>query len=417
MENEGPLPRYQELMAQSPDAYFSADRPPRLVLFVSHRWLSRSCPDPEGQTAAIMRRFLGWVLDALVAARKPAAERLQLLPSIARHGVFQAAWLAGCTRGFGEDDESGFRQFVEEASASSDDARARLLEGIGLWFDYSCLPQTDGAAGSQRTAEELALLSASLRRLPALIAASAVLVLRAEGDDYGGRGWCAMELAVGRPGRRHFLVRTDLLDTPILEAELLGTGLREGTAFPDARQGLFKTMNEWASKKDGTWILRAVETEAFMGLDELEEERETPLFITPRAPNIFPGQLALLTSMADALGRLDQVDRLLGDGRLMNADVAELVAGAMAAAGLTCTEPRDVLYVGLALLYARHVGAPEFAEFYARCIARQQSGQTLKLQRLRRYQNMHTNRLWAVFEGEPDDSPYVDMPAWAAHGG
>jgi len=240
-------------------------------------------------------------------------------------------------------------------------------------------------------------------------------VLRAENDDYGARGWCAMELAVARPEWRHFLVRTDLLETPILEAELLATGVGDETQFLDFRRMLFTTMHKWTSAEDGRAILRGLQTQAFMSLDEVEDARPVPLFITPRAPNIFPGQKALLVFMIDALAGLDQVDRLISDGRLNNADVGQLVEGAMAAAGLTCTDHRDIVYVGLALLYARHVGAfsRELAAFYAKCIARHQRGQTLALKKLRLHMEMSSNRLWAVFEDEPIGWPYLDMPEWA----
>jgi hypothetical protein len=120
-------------------------------------------------------------------------------------------------------------------------------------------------------------------------------------------------------------------------------------------------------------VLRAMSTAIYFGLGLLEGEREVPLFVTGDAPSIFPGHRALLVAMIEELGTLDQVDRLLGDGRL-EADVGELVTRALDRADLHCSDPVHHLYVGLLMLFGRHVGALEMAEFYAGCIKRVSRG-------------------------------------------
>src|SRR6185436_4242309 len=100
-----------------------------VILFVSHRWESPARPDPRGRQALFLRLFL--------AAR------------LAPHD----------------------------------------LARVGIWYDYSVLPQ------APRLAREQAAYAALLPRIPEIQARSHTLVC---GDlegirDYAARGWCLLE--------------------------------------------------------------------------------------------------------------------------------------------------------------------------------------------------------------------------------
>lgn len=401
---DGPFRRHQDLQREQPDAFFSSMYPPDLVLFVSHRWQATAHPDPSGEQAAAVRSFLRVLLDVARSAGDEPGRRAERVPSLRVHGVFQAANLLG----------SGDMTLPEQPWADRL-RRARtltelgddVLAHVGVWYDFSCLPQGDALSRKPRTEEEQQIVNNALGRMHMLIAASNVLVLRTGGDDYANRAWCVAELSIGQPGFRHFVLRTDLLGEAIGEAELV-----ESEGDPDL-SCLRNIDAHWTSGENGWGVLRAMSTAIFFGLGLLEAKREVPLLVTGDAPNIFPGHRALLVAMFKEQATLDQVDRMLGDGRL-EADVAELVTRALDRADLHCSEPADRLYLGLLMLHARHVGAPEMAQFYASCLKRSLEGKTLRLVRYREKRTDRDLRVWWVFADEPGDSPARRIPKWAA---
>jgi len=105
-------------------------------------------------------------------------------------------------------------------------------------------------------------------------------------------------------------------------------------------------------------------------------------------------------------------ETLIEDGRLF-VDVAEWVNEAMDAAELYCSDDLDRLYVGLLILYVRHTGLRQMAEFYAECLQRLLDGKTLRLLHYRELREVFESRVWWVFEGEPFDSERRELPQWA----
>lgn len=406
VDGDGPFLRQQDLLREHPDAFFSSKSPPDLVLFISHRWQTSAHPDPRGEQAAAVRSFLRILREVAVSAGYEPARRANLVPSLRVHGVFQAANLLG-----GDDDRTLPKQPWANRlrrARTSTELGDDVLAHVGVWYDFSCLPQGSALSQKPRTEEEQQIVNNALRRMHLLIAASDVLVLRTEGDDYGKRAWCVAELSIGQPRFRHFVLRTDLLGEVIREAELVDSEGGAGLSF------LRDIDTHWRGGESGWGVVRAMSTAIFFDLGLLEAKREIPLFVTGDAPGIFPGHRAFLATMLEELATLSQVDLLLRDGRL-TADVAELVPRALDRADLHCSEPAERLYLGLLILYSRHVGIPELAQFYASCLKRSLEGKTLRLIRYRQRRTLDPsdNRAWWVFADEPGDSPVRRIPEWA----
>lgn len=211
-EEEAASPRFQELWRERPDTFLRAGDDPALVLFVSHRWQTSIQPDPKGFQADVIRSFLQTVAAVATAASHPPEARRELLASLRVHGVLQAGLLLGNQRGFGVADEQGLRDFCETVRKAHEPSKvgAAIVDGIAVWYDFSCLPQGANESRVPADTQEQRVLERALRRLHTLILASTVLVLRASDDDYGSRAWCVAELSFGQPAWRHIVLRTDL---------------------------------------------------------------------------------------------------------------------------------------------------------------------------------------------------------------
>ncbi|WP_239405183.1 hypothetical protein [Frankia sp. Cj3] len=410
-EIEGDLPCYQDLQRNCPEAFWTAGEAPPLVLFLSHRWRTSINPDPEGHTADALRFFLQQVAAVAAAASSPPQDRSKLIPSLRVHGTMQAALLLGNQRGFGtanERDWPDLNKKTEDPSGVGD----AIIGDIGIFYDFSCIPQGVSTFHQPPEEEMQRIVERALRRLHLLVSASTVLALRAADDDYGSRAWCVTELSIGQPAWRHVVLRTDLLGEPVTDAQLLGEDAPKVNNFATSRERLLDVDDQWRSAPSGWGVLRSLATMVFFGLPELEADRPVPFFVTPHAPRIFPGSQQLLTGMMSRLSLLSQTDRTL-DGTPIVADVAELVTNALEEAGLYCTAPEDRVYLGLQMLYARHVGAPEFARFYNECLQRYVERRTTRLAHYREERDMLTMRAWWVFVDEPGDSDVWRVPRWA----
>jgi hypothetical protein len=415
--SDGELPRYQDLKRERPEAFYPAGEVPPLVLFVSHRWQTPVHPDPHGLSVDAVRYFLRAVAAIAAAASSPPEIRSGLVPSLRVHGIMQAAALLGNDRGFGLEADQRWRNFrtkATEAPGPPDHGDA-ILDGLAVFYDFSCIPQglnvfREPPDEQQTQAQQI--VTRALRRLHLLIHASSILVLRAADDDYGTRAWCVAELSIGRPETRHLVLRTDMLGEPVTEAHLLGESAPSDNNFAAFRKHLLEIDDEWRSSANGWGVLYSLAMAVNFGFPELEAERSVPLFITPHAPMIFPGHRSLLEGMWARLANLSRMDHAL-DGIPLVADVAEIVTFSLVQADLLCTVPEDRVYLGLQMLYARHVGAPQFAQFFADCLQRYVDRRTTRLVRYREVRDMLTMRVWWVFADEPEDSAAWRVPRWA----
>jgi hypothetical protein len=392
---EGPMPKFEQLQAEQPSSWFSPDSPPSAVLFVSHRWKTPTHPDPDGAQGNAIRAFLAAVRDVDESREASASVRRRRVPSLLVHGVFQAAYFLENGISFGRQEGGAW-------SDDLDDDRESVVDRIGIWYDFSCMPQ-DGIGSLS--------LVPSLARIHELIGESTMLILRWRGDDYDARAWCAAEIStepdIERSQCRRIVLRADQISRPIALKDLVHS--KEAPYLDSTRESMAVDLQLW-NEQPGRALVRLDQLYDF--LTELEEERDMPLFTARRKPEIFRGQRALLVGMIERLGALSRRDFALPAKGRLQADVAAEVVAALRLARLGCTIPDDLLFTGLMILYSRHRGAPQMARFYKVCIERYFAGKPLRLARYRERRDGHSVDVWWVFEDEPPDSAAWRRPMW-----
>jgi hypothetical protein len=245
-------------------------------LFVSHRWLARSEPDPE----AIQARFFAWQLVAAVceaieiagdrglntprrASRlieRPVgrfgsalAESLfvnLLQPNLSEADVPAAIAEVAAMSADLEDRASAIAdgdrglQILRERLNNMPQVR-RLLDRVLIWYDYSCLPQ------SPRDAADEPLFREGLAHLNHVQLIGATTILLDEIDDYLGRAWCVLEAITAES-------LTALTSTPSFQL----AGSRRSTN----RSGKAEHYNELLLRDSPHLVWRALlDTELFAG--------------------------------------------------------------------------------------------------------------------------------------------------------
>jgi hypothetical protein len=321
------------------------------------------------------------------------------------HGPFQAAYFVDNGIAFGSTDKRWYNRGHQGSPQNDNTASEGVLEEIGVWYDFACLPQK--IEGSQR-------LMNSLMQIHELIGESTMLVLRYPGDSYDTRAWCASEIAVEsdiqRDPCRKIVLRLDKLGKPIRMEELTESNGSEYNT--GARRIIAKPLEEWP--KPTSRPLSRVSELYRMFLPELEEDRDFPLLTTRLKPEMFRGQRTLLLAMIEKLTTLSDRDAsspLREDNRL-GVDIKDSVQSAMQEAGLKCKNPHDLVYTGFLILYSRHRGAPEMAAFYGQCMVRWVEGRSTTLTRYREKREFHNIRVWYIFDDETLKLPSEGPPVW-----
>jgi len=211
---EGRFPRFQHVR----DRLVAATEPGAVYLFISHRWLARNEPDPDG----VQARFFAWqFVSYLCEALEVAADRgcdqprrastvlhrpigrfgSELAESLVMNVVRSNVDAARLAKAMVEIAEAGDR--LEDRGSTAADADVALPELRALlermpvvrdlvqrsfvWYDYSCLPQ------SPRAAEDEPLFRQGLEHLNHIQVMGATAILLDEVDDYLGRAWCVLE--------------------------------------------------------------------------------------------------------------------------------------------------------------------------------------------------------------------------------
>ena len=319
---------------------------PLTVLFISHRWETVENPDPTGSQWRAIQQFLRLVCIAVESLLTPRPERVQLIPSLTAEGALQAQEIARRILGFGPF-AAGPQNKTMVLAAFDRLQRNRALfhdwlaERIGVWVDYTCMPQRpladDDALEFQRT----------LRALDKLVASSTVVALRTPADEYPQRGWCAMEAFLGssRSFERMLFLDADRLkerqDLAIPKrptdsgeaAEIMGDSYDQDlAAFDD-------TCRQWTSVEEPlvhSWVpdpwpkYRALQGSGF--------------FSSEVDPNPFRRALDAIRDLETLL-----VERWLMNEQELELDLGTEVVRIMEASGLHCSERTDLLYVGLLL--------------------------------------------------------------------
>lgn len=390
------FPRCEDLHDQTDRVFFNERDLPEVVVFLSHRWLGPSHPDPEAGQLGTIKSFLSSVGNLCAAQIATGAGRGGLLARLAdrllgtshrqihdtvkrvvySHGGFQAAYFLGNYSPFAPD-RPGRRGLF----ALGD----RALDKVGLWYDFTCLPQAELERGE---------LVASLARLHELLNASNLIALRAPGDDYGSRAWCAAEAAtdpdIERTRFRKLCLRMDLI------GDQFGPDLLREQ--PPQWEGIADVaMMQIDSADDGAEAAHAVTSFIDMVGADAEDGRDIPLFFLKRKPWIFRGQREFMIYVMDALARASEDNGSKGQrpGRTPKVDLVGLAKEAANHAGLKTSNDADIPYTALMILYARHRGAPQLAALFAEGLERHLDGRTTVLR------HYHENR-----EAHPPECEY-----------
>ncbi len=402
MSKSGRMPKFEEIRKESP--WFNPEAPPSAVIFVSHRWESPKHPDPNGAQSDALRAFLGAVRNLHEVRSGTKDERRAQVPSLLVHGVLQAAYFLDNGIAFGRAEHGAW-----EADAKLDD----VLDSVGVWYDYSCMPQ-DGPADLS--------LAPGLQSIHQLIGESTMLILRRPNDHYDERAWCAAEISAepdrARQQCARIVVRMDLLHQAFPLKHIIQSD--EPHRAPDMRtaEALFGTSTSEFSRPTREIMAKGLENwiedpesafahlyQLYVFLSEVEDEREVPVFTARRNPELFRGQRTLLLEMIERLGAVTKTDFALGRKGRLEVDVAAEVMGAMKKAKLRASDPEDLLFTGLMILYSRHRGARRMAAFYGECLARYFGKKSLRLARYRELRDFRSIDVWCVFDDEPLDSP------------
>lgn len=197
MSKTGRMPKFEEIREESP--WFNPEAPPSAVIFVSHRWESPKHPDANGAQADALRAFLGAVRNVHEVRSAPKDERRAQVSSLLVHGVLQAAYFLDSGIAFGTE------RGAWDAGSKIDD----VLDSVGVWYDFSCMPQ-EGPA-------DLSLVP-GLQSIHQLIGESTMLILRRPNDQYDERAWCAAEISAepdrARQQCSRIVLRMDLVHRP-----------------------------------------------------------------------------------------------------------------------------------------------------------------------------------------------------------
>lgn len=352
MQTSGPLPRYEDLREDHTTTYFAADVPPKAVIFVSHRWDNLEKPDATGEQADAIRFFLKAILDISAGLAGQSTTSCITGEDLLRHGYFQAAYFYEQGMSFvTKDSASGWTMLHTECVQPD-----RILDSIGVFYDYSSVPQ-DKSSGR---------LVEALRNLHKLIVTSTKLILRRPDDSYEERAWCAFEIAVSpnldRMQCLPIVLRMDKIGERITQEEFSETP---------------ETSGVWASLMESRNDLnKTVFTVAFhylMTLDSLEGSRECRLFTIRRAPMLFKGHQELLSTALSLLTRSSDDFR---SGLRSRLSIERLVVEAMEFSGLKTSYSPDLLYVGHMILYHRFRGDAQLARLFSASLLRVLEGRS-----------------------------------------
>ena len=152
---------YQQI-AQT-NAWLRLDEPPLALLFLSHRWEGVKHPDQSGNQLRAIQGLLKntcLVMRALFAERE---QRLTLVPDLNQESILQASELARRILGYGPfsggralSDERRARSYVRAQVKALEPEKFDdwLLEHIGVWVDFCCVPQQPRSRGESEVFDQ-----------------------------------------------------------------------------------------------------------------------------------------------------------------------------------------------------------------------------------------------------------------------
>jgi hypothetical protein len=334
--------------------WMTASNPPLALIFVSHRWDTLSHPDPDSRQLHAIQAFLQRVCVCIEAMMVSRPERLALMPSLRREGALQAEEVARRILGFGPFGDGLSRAMTPDARAtivakfeqqreSREQFRDWLAGNIGVWLDYTCMPQ------HPLLPEEVPQFTRALGALDSLVSASTVVALRSADDDYPTRGWCAMEFFVGseRSFARGLFIDANRLDSedvfvPVNPGDSSTSGLVAETMGESYAQDLasFEAACDQWLQIEGP-VIQSWAPDAWSSYRSLQGSGFFALAVDPN-----PFRRAM-----DAIRQLETflIEQWFMSDETQTIDLATKVRDLMEDVGLHCSKRADLLYVGMLL--------------------------------------------------------------------
>jgi hypothetical protein len=173
---------------------------PMMIIYISHQWESAEHPDPRGRQLAAIKQLARNLIDVSIAIKLDPAARIDLVPTLKEHGAIQAAYFLGKVA-----------PFIDSFQGTPDDLRWRLENGIGFWYDFTCLPQ------EPRSHQESQDFNNALFHLHEFLRVVEVLALRDFDDKYSERAWCELEFWAGAKSSG-----STWSTVPVLRMDLIG---------------------------------------------------------------------------------------------------------------------------------------------------------------------------------------------------
>lgn len=357
--------------------WFEPDRPPLCVLFVSHRWEASDHPDPQARQLRALQKLARLIARWVGVAFLRKSERDLFMPDLAIEGSLQALTIALRILDLepmeaapmpGQLRRAEIDRMAGDLGPRSDAFAAWLATRIGVWIDYCSVPQ------APRSDNERRQLQTTLRQLDTLIDSATLVALRFGGDQYAGRAWCVAETLVsakdagGRGFGRNVFVDLDALagDRPLYMPERAASPL-----VPDAK---------------AVRVMQETYEQATRGFtqDRARVLAEEHPFVQIRPPRLWSAYQDVLSSSfhprdADPNPVRAALEFMLGFEETLvrewlfallpvELDIATLVEETMKRAGLGCTAPEDLAYLGL--LVARRGRLAEIKHLVEACFVR-----------------------------------------------
>lgn len=323
------LVNYQSL----PKETFASDSSLCHIIFVSHRWESESSADPFNfQLAALKKLVREMVLLAeLLSDENTGAnavlDRCRKIPFLTRQGTLQAAHLLFRTL---------CSQRAPEIMSKTKTLSDLILDAVGFWYDFSCLPQ-----GQRNNEEEREFREVLSHGIVELIRSPLVstLVLRRVGDGYLSRGWCFAESTIASS-------KDDIAKPILLWPELAGETVPMADLFRNstAAEQATHCFNAWSDTNAGYSAWEAFEltvkttSRAFMARMSESEGRYAlgEIDSTKVWQSIFADVLVFLSEIFESHFR----------------DLSAILESVLRNHGLECREEQDYILVSLLLLQA-----------------------------------------------------------------
>lgn len=355
--------------------WLTNEEQPFALLFISHRWETLAHPDPQGRHLKALQEFLRRICICVEAMLVPLQERLQLAPSLAHEGTLQAEEVSRRILGYGPFSDgpacvkgSDAKRIVRDGwkvHRNNRPAFREWLSGrIGLWLDFTCMPQKPLAP------EEEPEFRNTLGMLDSLVMSCTLVALRDASDDYPVRGWCASEFFLAS---EHSFARNLFIDTGRLErAEEVAVAQAPapiGAGIADAAKimtdsyrldlaAFRKACDQWASFEGS--LIESSPPDPWAAYRDLQG---SSFFAAEFDPNPLRLVLEAIRSMETAL-----IEKWLISDKQRLFDLGKETESFMQGPGLHCALRSDMIYLGF--LLACHGWIDAFRPLFRECLRR-----------------------------------------------